>query len=169
MPERANVRSTSDLEAFRTGLIIYLDKARLTLDETGEEVMRTRLWLENDQRTHLETEVRNRRKELERSQQELHSAKLTSLRGTPVREQGEVRKATDALRDSEEKLRILKGWKRQFEQQSESLMRQLERLQNVLAHDMPKAVQFLTHAVKTLGEYADTPPPDMTAPTGNIS
>ena len=48
MPERAHVTSLEALESFRASLILYVSKARPTLEEVSADVVRTRLWLEND-------------------------------------------------------------------------------------------------------------------------
>jgi hypothetical protein len=39
------------------------------------------------------------------------------------------------------------------------LVKQMEKLHSVLAHDMVQAVAFLTQAVKTLEAYAEVAPP----------
>ena len=74
MPERAHVTSVEALEEFRATLIVYLTKARPTLEEVSGDVMRTRLWLENEQRVHWEAQVRRRTKELEEAQAALFQA-----------------------------------------------------------------------------------------------
>src|SRR5260221_13356732 len=80
MPERAHVTSVEVLEAFRASLILYLSKARPTVEEVSAEVLRTRLWLENDQRVLWEGQVRRRTKALEQAQQALSSARMSNLR-----------------------------------------------------------------------------------------
>ena len=62
MPQSAHVTSVDALEAFRSSLIVYMSKARPTLEEISAEVMRTRLWLQTDQRTHWESQTRRRAK-----------------------------------------------------------------------------------------------------------
>ncbi len=42
MPERAHVTSVDALESFRANLIIYLSKARPTLEEVSADVQRMR-------------------------------------------------------------------------------------------------------------------------------
>ena len=60
MPDRAHVTSVEALESFRANLIVYLSKARPTLDEVSSDVQRIQGWLENEQRTHWENELRRR-------------------------------------------------------------------------------------------------------------
>ena len=62
MAEKAQVTSLEALDTFRSQLIVYLSQARPALEEVGAEVLRTRMWLENDQRTHWENELRRRLK-----------------------------------------------------------------------------------------------------------
>ena len=50
MAAAAQITSVESLEAFRASLIVYLSQVRPLLDEVGNEVSRTRLWLQNDQR-----------------------------------------------------------------------------------------------------------------------
>ena len=58
MPQGAKVTSLDALEAFRSNLIIYLSKARPTVDEINAEVVRLRVWLESDRRVFWEKQVR---------------------------------------------------------------------------------------------------------------
>jgi hypothetical protein len=170
MPERVHITSVEALEAFRASLIIYLSKARPTLDEVGAEVLRTRLWLQNTQRIHLEGQVRRRTKEFEQAQQAFFSARHSTLREETVAERMAVQKAKRALEEAEAKLKLLKQWNREFDSRVEPLARQLEKLQTVLANDMSQAVVSLAKTVTTLHAYAEAAPPpasaDLAAPSG---
>ena len=79
MPDRAHVTSVDALESFRANLIVYLSKARPTLEEVSADVQRMRGWLESEQRTHWENELRQRSQALEEAQQALFSSKLSTL------------------------------------------------------------------------------------------
>ena len=154
MPERAHVTSLDALEAFRSSLIIYLTKARPTLDEVSSDLLRIRVWLQDDQRTYWEQQVRRRARVLEQAEQALFGARLANLRETTDAEQVAVQRARRALQEAEEKLKRVKHWSREFDSRIEPLGRQLETLRNVLAIDMPNAVAFLAQAIRTLSDYA---------------
>ena len=156
MPEGAHITSVEALEAFRTHLILYLSKARPTLDEVSSEVLRTRLWLQNDRRQHWEGQVRRRAKILETARQELFSAGIANLRETSAAEILAVRKAEHALEEAENKLRLVKKWDRELDSRLAPLAKQLEKLQTVLANDLPMGTAYLTQAIQTLDAYADT-------------
>ena len=80
MPERAEVTSVEAIASFRTRLVLYVSKARPALEEVSAEVLRTRLWLQNEQRVLLEGQVRRRERELVEAQQALFSGRMASLR-----------------------------------------------------------------------------------------
>jgi hypothetical protein len=45
-----------------------------------------------------------------------------------------------------------------FDNRVDPLVKQMEKLQTVLAHDMVQAVAFLTQAIQTLDAYAEVAP-----------
>ena len=167
MPERAHVTSVDALEFFRSTLLVYLSKARPTLDEVSAEVVRMRSWLEDEQRVHWENEMRRRRREFDEAQQALFSSKLSSFRETSAAEQMAVHRTKRALEAAEAKLKVVRQWDRVFDNRVGALVKQMEKLHTVLAHDMVQAVAFLTQAIQTLDAYARIAPPAATgAPRG---
>ncbi len=165
MPQKAQVRSIEAIEAFRSHLIVYLSQARPALEEAAAEVMRTRSWLENDQRTYWENQIRRRTKELEQIQQALFSARLGSLRKESAADQLAFHRAKRALEEAEAKLRVVKKWAREFDNRVQPLLKQTEKLHTVLSHDMVNAVGYLAQTVDTLDAYADIQPAPREAPT----
>jgi hypothetical protein len=159
MPERAHVTSVDALESFRSNLIVYLSKARPTLEEVSAAVQRMRGWLEGEQRTYWENELRRRRRAWEEAQQALFSSKLSQLREASAAEQMAVQRTKRALDEAEGKLRTLKQWNRVFDNRVDPLVKQMEKLHTVLAHDMVQAVAFLAQAIRTLDAYAEVAPP----------
>jgi hypothetical protein len=171
MSNQAKVTSVEALDHLRAGLIIFLSKARRSLDDAGDELRRTRLWLQHDMRTRWENEVRKGRRVLEAAEQELFSAKLSGLRDDVSFQQNAVRKAKAALAHSEEKLRNAKGWSRNYEAAADPLAKRLEGLRQVLDFDLPKGIAYLVQIQRTLEGYAeitlsaDAPAPAPDAPT----
>jgi len=158
MPERAKVTSLEAIELFRARLIIYREKAGRVLDEVGEDVLRTRVWLQNDRVTFWEGQIRKRQKDLEMRQQELFSAQLSGMRDASFVQQQAVQRARRAMREAEDKLRIVKQWTRQYDQRVEPLGKQVEKLRHNLVHDLGLAIAFLAEVTKTLAEYAEISP-----------
>ena len=165
-PRRAQVTSVEALEEFRSTLIVYLSKARPTLEEVSADVLRTRLWLENEQRTHWENEVKRRHKALEQAQSELFSARISNLRKETAAEVMAVHRCRRLLDEAQTKLLTLKRWLREFDSAAQPLLKQMEKLHTVLANDMIKAVAYLGQAIETLDAYAGTPAPTLATPAG---
>jgi hypothetical protein len=163
MPDKAHVTSVEALESFRASLITYLSKARPTLEEVSADLMRMRLWLENEQRTHWEGQMRRRTKALEQAQQSLSSARFSSLREPNAMEVMAVQKAKRAVEEGEAKLRLLKQWNRDFDHRVQPLGKELEKLQTLLSNDMLQAAAYLAKAIQTLSAYAEITPPSALA------
>ena len=162
MPERAHVTSVEALEAFRANLIVYLTKARPTLEEVSADVQRMRGWLEGEQRTHWENEFRRRSQALQEAQAALFSSRLSRMREASAAEQMAVQRTKRSLDEAEGKLRVLKQWNRVFDNRVDPLVKQMEKLHTVLAHDMVQAVAFLGQVIQTLDAYAEVAPPTAT-------
>lgn len=159
MANQAKVTSVEALEGFRASLVLYLSKARPTLEEAADEVSRTRAWLQDDRRRHWETEVRRRARALEEAEAELFSSRLSSFREATAVQQLAVHKAKRALAEAEEKLDRVRKWNRDFENQADPLVKQVQGLHTFLVTDMAKAVAFLAQLIRTLEAYTEATPP----------
>ena len=159
MANQVRVTSIDALESLRSALIIFLTKARRSLDDVGDDVRRTRMWLQHDQRFHWEGQVRQRHKVLGQAEQELLGAKLSGLRDNLAVQQAAVRKARAALDEAEGKLRNVKRWNRDFESAAGPLVKRLESLRQYLDFELPDAIAFLVQAQRTLDAYMEAPPP----------
>ena len=153
---QAKVSSIDAIEQFRSALILFLSKARPTLEEIASEVTRTKQWLENNQRTHWEKEMKVRARELERAQAELFSARLSKIQQVSAAQQMAVQRAHRAIREAEEKTRVLKKWSRELENRSEPMVKEIEQLHGYLTTDMGRAVAYLNEIIKSLQAYTDT-------------
>jgi hypothetical protein len=163
MAERANITSVDAIQAFRTNVIIFLSKARPALEEASSEVMRVRRWLEMERRPHWLKQYLLRTQRLEEAEANLFSAKMTSSAASAM-QQGAVQKARAAVGEAEDKLRSIKRWQRDYENRTDPLLKQLEKLENALSLDMPNAVAFLNDVVDTLQKYSS-----MVAPGGDAA
>ncbi|MBI3853854.1 MAG: hypothetical protein HY298_26815 [Verrucomicrobia bacterium] len=160
MPEKAKVTSIEALESFRSSLIVYLANAMRVLDEISGDVQRTRLWIEDDRLGHWQHETQRRTRKLQEKQHELFSARMSSLREATQAENMAVLKAKRALNEAQAKLDLVKKWNRHYDNRVQPLAKDVDKLRDVLAVHMGKAVVYLTQAIRTLGDYADLSPPE---------
>jgi hypothetical protein len=155
MAGQAKITSVEAIEMFRAALILFTSQARPALEEVSSEVLRTRLWIENDQRRFWENELRVRGKKLEQAQQELFTARLSQFQESTSLHMMTVHRAQKAVGEAEEKLKLLKKWDRELDNRTAPLLKEVEQLHNYLTGDIPKAVAYLAQIVKTLDAYAD--------------
>ena len=156
--QQAKVRSVDAIEAFRSHLIVFLTKAKPTLEEAVGELSRTRMWVENEQKSFWQREMKLRKQKLEQAQSELFSARLSRIEKPSAAQQMAVHRAQAAIQEAENKLRILKKWERELESRTEPMVKLIEQLHGYLTTDMGKAVSFLGEIIKTLQAYAETGP-----------
>lgn len=164
MPERAKVTSLEAIEAFRAKLIVYCEKASRVLDETNDEVIRTRLWLQQERRTQCEAEIRRCQRELEQRQQELFSQRIAVLDNPVDVQQAAVRKVRERLREAEAKLVRVRQWDRNYDQRVEPAARQVEKFRYLVDKDLGSAVVYLAEVSRTLSAYAELSPSPSAVP-----
>lgn len=153
MAKKAHVASLEVLEGFRTALILYLEQANGALDDTRDEVRRTRNWIQQDRRMHWEGQLKRQRKQLEQAESELFTSRLSSMTEHSAARQMAVTRLRRLVRESEEKLAQVKKWGRSYDSVVDPLAKRMETLQHLLSQDLPKAVSYLSTAQKNLDAY----------------
>ena len=157
MATHARLTSVDALDAFRSSLIVFLNKAHSALDQSSDEIRRVRSWIQHDQRTFWEAEVRRRARALAQTEQELLSARMTKALDNLSAQQLAVNKARHALEEASGKLRKVKLWMRDFDGTVEPLSKALNSLRGYLDHDMPHAIGYLTEVQKIMASYMESP------------
>jgi hypothetical protein len=164
MAQQAQITSVEAIEAFRANVILYLSKARPVLEEVSADVLRTKLWLQHDQRQRWENELRLRNRRLEEAKAELFNAKLSQFQQNTALPHMVMQRAQQAVKEAEAKLAVLKKWERELENRTDPLTKQVEQLHGFLTTDMTRAAAYLAQVVKTLDAYAD-----VLAPSGSAA
>jgi chromosome segregation ATPase len=161
MAIQAKVTSTDALESFRASLIVFLGKAKRAVDDASDEVRRTRQWLQHDQRTLLESELRRKTKQLDQAQAELMSAKLgatVNQQSALMNRQMAVARLQREIAEVQGKLRKVKGWTQNYDTATEPVLKRVEKLRQSL-DELPKAISYLVSVQKVLEDYADSAGP----------
>jgi len=155
MATQAKITSVEAIALFRAALIVFTSQARPALEEVSSDVMRARLWLENDQWRHWENELRQRNKKLEQAQSELMTARMSDFQETTSLQQMTVRRARQTVEEAEGKLKSLKRWDRELDNRAAPMLKEVEQLHSILTSEMPKAIAYLGQVVRALDAYAD--------------
>ena len=150
----AHVTNLESLERFRSSLVIFLERANLILDEVGEEVKRTRIWLQTEQRLKLALEMKRIHRELEMLEAELFSARLSDLAQKKTGVQMLVNQKRRETRELEETQRKVAGWLRGYDSIVETEAKKVEKLRHHLDTDMVRAVTYLKEAILQLNAYS---------------
>ncbi len=164
MPTEARVRSLDDLEAFRSSMIVFLTKARRNVEQVGEEVKRTRIWLMNDQRVHWTEQLRKRMRMLDQANAELMTARLSHFQKNISAQEQAVRKAKAAVAQAQEKLENVKRWNRDFDRTADPLTRKLDTLRHFLENVIPEGVSQIGQLHRLLETYTERGPAPSTPP-----
>jgi sugar-specific transcriptional regulator TrmB len=159
MATEAKVRSVDALGSFRASLIVFVTRARRAIDQVGEEVSRTRQWVLNDQRMHWTEQLRKRTRAKEQAEQELFSAKLSTLKDTVTRQEMALRKAKALCEEAETKMRNVKIWNRDFDRFADPLVKKLDIVRHFLEHKLPQGVNHLETTQRILESYSQSAPP----------
>jgi hypothetical protein len=150
----AHVTNLESLERFRSSLVLFLERANLILDEVGEEVKRTRIWLQTEQRLKLALEMKRIHRELEMLEAELFSARLSDLAQKKTGVQMLVNQKRRETRELEETQRKVGGWLRGYDSIVETEAKKVEKLRHHLDTDMVRAVTYLKEAILQLNAYS---------------
>ena len=164
MSDQVRISSIDSLERFRGHLIQYIGNAGSALEDMVSEVRRTRTWLDTDRVQHWGSQFKKCKKQLEQAEQELYSASLTDPKASHALQKMAVLKAERAMAEVEDKLRLLKQWRLQFDQRTQPFVQQLDRMFSQLGQQLPKGVQSLGESIQTLQDYAQSQRPAKKAP-----
>jgi hypothetical protein len=164
MAERAQITSVEAIESFRAKLIEFLAQMRPALGEVGSEVIRTRVWLQDEHRLFWEKELRLRFRRLEEAKQEMFTATLSQMHDSVALRRMAMQRAQNAVREAEAKLLLLKKWGRELENRTAPLMKQVDQLYSFLATDMVRGVTHLDQIMQALDAYRAVAPAH-TSPT----
>jgi len=105
------------------------------------EVVRTRSWLETDQRVHWEKEIK-----FETARPRARAGRIVQRAGLKYSgslgpaTNGRPTRASRGCKHAEDKLKLLKKWERELENRSEPLLKLVEQLHGSLVH--PLCEQF---------------------------
>src|SRR5690349_21961147 len=112
----AHVDSVDALKSFRVALIKFAEEANAALASAEAEMQRTIGWLERDQLSFWQMQIRKRQEILSRAQEALRMKKLfpdaSGRVPTPIEEEKAVRRAKAALEEAEQKLANTKKYGR---------------------------------------------------------
>jgi hypothetical protein len=166
MPTQAQVGSVDALDRFRSGLILYVERARHILEDVLQEVTRTRAWLEHDRQPHWQKQIKLRSRALAQAEQELLTARLSEQIEAIRDRRRSVEHARNELADAEAALDRVRRWLRQYDRDIDPHAKAAQSLRLMLDVDLVKAAALLAETIRVLADYAAVAPdrPEGSAP-----
>jgi hypothetical protein len=155
--ESAKVTSIDALRSFRAALIKFAETAEAAITDADSDVRSTLTWLERDQLSYWNNQIRKRHDALERAKEALRHKEVFKSphggRASVVDEQRMVAKCKVALAEAEQKLINTKRSAQRLHKQMMEFSGQIQRLATAAQSDIPAAVADLDRMVALLDEY----------------
>ena len=158
MSETAKVGSIEAIKEFRVRLLKFAETCGAVLADSESEVGRTIRWVETEQQTFWQGQIRKRSIELARAEEALRNKTLykqfDGTRQSAVDEQKAVDKAKVRLREANEKLDACRKWSKRLEKESFVFRGAVQRFSTILSSEVPNAASDLTNMILALDAYA---------------
>ena len=153
----ARVDSIDSLKVFRVALIKFGEEASAALSSAESEMQRMLGWLERDQVSYWQFQIRKRQEALERAQEALRMKKLfpdaSGRFPTPVEEEKAVRRCKAAVEEAHEKLANCKKYSRVLQKELMNYKGGVMRFSTWVAAEIPNATARLDKMVSSLEAY----------------
>lgn len=165
--ESARVESIDALKHFRIALFKFIDAANASLSNAESEIRQMANWLENEQYTHWQAQIRKRATMVERCKDAVRAKKLfkdsTGRTPSAVDEEKALRAAVMELEEAETKYANTKKYLRVLQKEFEVYRGGAQRFATTVQVDLPQAAAMLDQMVMALEAYvslntADTGP-----------
>lgn len=157
MAQQARVGSIDALVAFKTSLIKFAEAVNVSLGDADSEIGRTTTWVEHEQASYWQGQVRQRQETVTRAKDAVRQKKLyKNFDGTTpsaVDEEKALQIALRRLQEAEQKMLAVKHWARRLDREATLYKGQAARLAGAIAGDVPRAVAKLTNMIMALERY----------------
>ncbi len=158
MAESARVESIESLKLFKRALWKFQENASIALGEAESEISRVLMWLEGEQRTYWNSEVRKRQEAVMRAKEALRQKQLfkspTGGRQSDVDEQKALQLAQRRLAEAEQKVLAVKKYTQHLRREMMMYKGQVQRITTVVMADIPQAAHDLETIIQRLEAYA---------------
>jgi hypothetical protein len=153
----AKVESIEVLGGFRVALVKFQEACVAALGDAESDIHAAQRWLENDQMSHWQTQIRQRQELVARAAEALRQKQLfkdsSGRQQSAVEEQKALTKAQARLVEAEQKLAATKSWIRRLQKEGTLYKGQVQRFTTTVTVDVPSAIKHIGALEFTLREY----------------
>lgn len=169
MSDRVHLDSVDALRQFRVGMIKFAETCNNAMGDVEGDFSSMLNWLENEQLSHWQTQIRKRADILSKAQEALrHKRIFKDASGrTPqaADEEKAVRLAQARLAEAEEKLLNVKKYTRVLQKEIQAYKGNVQRFLTTLQSDVPHGIATLDKMSQTLEAYVTLKPEDLAPST----
>lgn len=170
MSNPAHVESIEALKMFRRAIIKFAEAATVALGDAESEMQRRLNWLENEQDSYWQGQIRKRQEEVSKCRDAVRQKKIfKDFAGrTPSADQEEkaLRIATARLEEAERKLAAVRRFAKKLPREIEVYKGTVQRFATTVQSDLPTAAGKLDAMIRKLEEYAAIGPAAATSVAG---
>ncbi|MGC8640809.1 MAG: hypothetical protein ACP5XB_13135 [Isosphaeraceae bacterium] len=167
MSSQAEVHSIEALKDFRAVLALYSEETLAALGAVDAEVRRTVHWLQQDRPYYWQEQIKRRREAVASAKSEVFRRQLqkkpdySPSMSEPVEN---LRRAEASLADAEKRLLNVRKWQTLFNQAVLEYHGSAQRLKDLAASDLPRAVNALVRIIDALEAYLQAASPSGLGP-----
>jgi hypothetical protein len=167
MSDGARVESIDALKHFRVALFKFQEAANAALGDAESDLHSTMNWLENEQYTFWQSQIRKRHEIAERCKEAVRMKKLfkdsTGRTPSAVEEEKALVMAQRRLEEANTKFANVKKYTRVLQKETESYKGSVQRFATTVQSEIPVAAATLDNLVQTLEQYVMLAPGDAQA------
>lgn len=161
MANPVRVESVDALKSFKSALIKFADAAHIALADAEGEMQRTLNWLETEQHTHWQSEIRKRTEAVARAKDALRQKTLfknaAGMKESAIEEHKALALAERRLQEAEQKLGNCRRHRGRLQKEIDLYKGGVQRLATAVQNDIPLAITRLDNMVVSIEAYIALP------------
>ena len=157
MPEGARVESIEALRQFKAAIWKFQEAATVALGDAESEMHRVLVWLETEQGTYWQGQIRKRQEAVARAREALRMKQIfkdaAGRQPTAIEEQKALQAALRQVAEAEQKLLNVKRWTRALQKEVEMYKGSVQRFATDVQSELPAAAAHLESLSAKLDAY----------------
>lgn len=157
MGEAARVDSIEALRAFKTALWKFQESATVALGDAEAEMHRVMVWLETEQDSYWQGQIRKRQQEVARGKEAVRMKRVfkdaTGRPQSAIEEEKALQQMQRKLQEAEQKLAATKRWSRVMQKEVEMYKGGVQRFATTVQSGIPAGVAALESLATKLDAY----------------
>src|SRR3954471_13406662 len=163
----AKVESLDALKTFRVALVKFAEAVAVAIGDAESEMQRTLTWLELEQNTYWQSQIRKRQEALAKALDALRQKTIfkdaTGRVQSAVDEQKIVNLCRRRLEVANQKLAAVKSYSRRLQKEIETYRGTTQRLSTTIQSDIPVYAAKIDRMASTLHAYVELTTDDVSA------